>query len=101
MKSSIGQLCEHLYEIIGQMIKQYVDVFGLYPGFVPGIMNSTKQLISTGCIAKKLNYEYYIKKVYFLPKLLISYRSNSRYFHELSSQGATIFIMFKGWGFPP
>ena len=71
LKFSIGQLCGHLYEIIGQMIKQYVGVFGLYPGFVTEILNSTKTDHSYRLYSEKLNYEYYIKKkVYLWPKLL-------------------------------
>ena len=86
--SSIGQLCEDLNEIIGQgtyydtfeiqntrwlwfihnMItainndKAICGCFGLYPSFVGGILNSTKQIHFYVLCSEKLNHEYYINQ---------------------------------------
>ena len=42
----------HFYEIIDRDNKAICGCFCLYPGFVTEILNSTKQIISTGCIVK-------------------------------------------------
>ena len=69
--------------------------YGLFPGFVTEILNSTKTDHSYRLYSEKLNYEYYIKKCICDRNCYISYKWDWRYFHELSSQGATIFIMFR------
>ena len=70
--------------------------FGLYPSFVAGILNSTKQIHFCVLCSEKLNYEYYIKKYIGNRECKISYKCDSGYFYTLWSKGDTIFIMFKG-----
>ena len=69
--------------------------FGLYPSFVAGILNSTKVVHFYDVFSVKLNYEYYIKKCIGNRECNISYKCESGYFYKLSSEGDTIFIMFK------
>jgi len=78
--------------------KAICGCFGVYPSFVAGILNSTKQIHFCVLCSEKLNYEYYVKKCIGNRESKITYKCDSEYFYTLSSQGDTIFIMFKERG---
>jgi len=75
--------------------KAICGCFGLYPSFVAGILNSTKQIHFYVLCSENLNWGYYNNKCIGNQECKNIYKCESGYIYKLLSQCDTIFIMFK------
>jgi len=119
--SSIGRLCEDLYNIVGQGVwhdifqvknikclwlvndivttmssdKLLSGSYGLYPCFVVGNLNSVKEIHFYVFCSEKLNYADYDEKCIAGKEHSVTYKPPRRDEFLLSSIGETIALSFE------
>jgi len=126
LNSSIGRLYEDLNNIVGQGVwydtfqvkitkllwlvndivttmnsdKVLCGSFGLYPSYVPGILNSVKEIHFYVLDSEKLNYANYVEKCIACKEYSVTYKPHRRDEFRLSSSSETIALSLEARQFP-
>jgi len=124
--SSIGRLFEDLNNIVGQgvwydtfqvkntkwlwLVNDIVTTmnsdevlcgsFGLYPIDAAGILNSVKEIHFYVLCCEKLNYADYVDKYIASKEYIVTYKTHTGDYFELSSSNETILLSFEARQFP-